>query len=162
MQPLDTGTMVGRRLIMIIVAPVLCGMVLVVYASYGAGYLEFTHALPRRDLWDLPQLTDWYRSLYAWGWFGPALSSLAAIVLVCRRQCTIGSLASLIGFMVIFTTFWLVFTLLALYIGNQKLCAEYHATPSTREVSGNLKKPVDTLPVMGEIGSARGRNDLEV
>ena len=118
---LDTKTVVSRCFIVITVVPALCAMTFVVFASYFTGYFEFTMALPiwARKLGSLPQVAEWHRYLYAWGWLGPALSSLAAIVLVCRRQCTLGALALFIGLMVLFTTFWLVFSLLAMQLCNQ-------------------------------------------
>ena len=117
-QMLDTKTVVSRRFIVLTVAPVLCCMILVVFACHAMGHMEFTRALPLNPR-ALSALVCLYRGCYAWSWLAPVVSGLAAVILVCRRRCTIGALAALIGFMVIFTVFWLMFTLLTLYFANQ-------------------------------------------
>jgi len=116
---LRAETRVGRRLIALAAVPALCSMTLVVFGSYFAGTLEFTRVWPPKDPECLPALTVLYGNAYAWGWLAPPMSVAALLWLLYRGSCGIGTLVAFIGLVGVFTTLWLTFTLLALYVGNQ-------------------------------------------
>ena len=123
---LSRDTTVDRALAAVIVFAALVLEVIVLYATNIAAKLEFTAAVRsarlQREVGSgeaTPYITVAYRRVYkySWGWLPVAL--LWAYWILRGRHCSLLALLCYVGVSLNLAAVWLLFTLLALYVGNQ-------------------------------------------
>lgn len=121
---------VERRLaLLVLFTPTLC-LLLVVFVACGAATMEFERKwVPedpeyRKDFRTYsPIIYVFYSDVYAYAWGAPVLAVIWAAWLLRKPYCSLRSLALYVAILCVFITFWVLFTLLAFYLGNQTFCA---------------------------------------
>lgn len=123
---LSRDTQIDRTLTVAVVSGLLAIQLTVLYGAYIAARMEFTHGvrsvrLQRQGIGEsTPALTVMYRSAYPYSWWWLAVSVAWAGWISRRRCCSLLTLVWYIGVCLELVVFWLMFTLLALYLGNQE------------------------------------------
>ena len=104
--------------------PIVLGAVLSLWmlgwASHVAAEDEFRWAVRTRKIQEqhrLPEITEWFRTTQGFYWVMPVAFGIWGIVLLWRATAT--AIAWYVSIVVVAGTFWLSFTLLALYVCNQ-------------------------------------------
>ena len=106
-----------------VISAALACQVIVLASANAAASLEFTAGVRalhlKHALSETPAITATYRDWYRCSWWWLPASLLWALWLLHRRQCSLLSLVCYVGVCVNLAALWTVFTLLALYVGNQ-------------------------------------------
>lgn len=90
---------------------------LIAVTAYGASISEFEFSLRSRVGWKTPQISEAYRSVYAWCWVLPIGGLLWGLCVLLKP--TQLHIVAYVAWMSTFSVGWLLFTLLAFYLANQ-------------------------------------------
>jgi hypothetical protein len=110
---------VQRHLVVLIAVPVLCCMTVIAWGAITIADMEFTRAIGVSDNVFPAEITARYRLTYNYWWAGPIIAAIWAVVLVCRKKCSLATLVCYIQFAVVFVTVWGVFSVCTFYVANQ-------------------------------------------
>lgn len=116
-------TAVDRKLALCVIIPLLLYSLIVVYATTGVASLEFKYAVWAGKAQYLPAMTELYRTVYRWGWVLPIGVGVWSGFLLRKPSCAMGGIALLAGMEGLLLTLWIVFTVVAFYLGNQSFVA---------------------------------------
>jgi hypothetical protein len=120
---------IGRSLAAAVLAAVLLCVSLTVCWTHAISVLEFNWSVPGRDLvkqveldsLDLtPSITATYRNIYPYAWLIPSLGLLWAAWILRKATCSLLAVVVFVGVYLNITVVWTLFTLLALYLENQR------------------------------------------
>jgi len=114
------STTVGRELAATIMTMAVVCLGITVYVSYGAAVVEFTYSVTARDLGEYaPAITVMFRDVSGYAWWLLVFAVVWEVWLLRKPMCTLRCLLWHVGTVVMMTTFWAWFTLLAFYLHNQ-------------------------------------------
>lgn len=116
---LTLDTEVDRKVALCILLPFLLSAFIVVFALFGAATQEFNYAVWVRKTSYLPAITELYRNFYRWGFALPVGLIILGVFLIRKPFCRLGGIMFFVGTEFVILTFWLAFSALAFYIGNQ-------------------------------------------